>query len=90
MVDYIHQDTVIDVNTTKADAMATVKVVDSDDTPRGASSFTLNGLKSHLVHNLLVKKPKVVAPLATPQSLPYLPGISHTHIKIYTGSMLLK
>jgi hypothetical protein len=89
MVDYIHQDAVIDVNTTKADAMATVKVVDSDDTPRGASSFTLNGLKFHLVHNL-VKKPKVVAPLAAPQSLPYLSGISHTHIKIYTGSMLLK
>jgi PHO85 cyclin-5 len=49
--------------------MATVKVVDSDDAPRGALSFTtqlsstnldftLNGLKSHLVQNL-AKKPKI-------------------------------
>jgi PHO85 cyclin-5 len=36
MANYIHLDAVVDVNTTKADAMTTVKVVDGDDVPRGA------------------------------------------------------
>jgi hypothetical protein len=67
--------------------MATVKVADSDDAPQGALSFTtqlssanpdftLNGLKSHLVQNL-VKKPKIpsgplppLAPLPSPLLCP--------------------
>ena len=68
-------DAAVNVNTAKADAMATVKVVDSDDALQSASSFTfqlsssnyVNGIKSHLVQNL-IKKPK--APLLV--SLPPL------------------
>jgi hypothetical protein len=59
MADFIHMDAV-DTDSAEPEAMATVKVVDSDDAPRGASSFTsqlstsnpdftLIGLKSHLV-----------------------------------------
>jgi hypothetical protein len=60
---------------------ATVHVVDSDDTSRGASlltsqlstsnpDFTLSGLKSHLVQNL-VKKPKVLYPRQCPSLHPF-------------------
>jgi hypothetical protein len=87
MADFIHMDAAVDINSAEADAMATVKVEDSDDAPRGTSSFTsqlsssnpdftLNGLKSHLVQNL-VKKPKVpsgplppLAPLPSPLLCP--------------------
>jgi hypothetical protein len=71
MADFIHMDAAVDTDSAEPEAMATVKVVDSDDAPRGASSFTsqlstsnpdftLSGLKSHLVQNL-AKKPKVPA-----------------------------
>jgi hypothetical protein len=60
MADFIHMDIAVDTDSAKPEAMATVKVVDSDDAPRGTSSFTsqlltsnpdftLSGLKSHLV-----------------------------------------
>jgi hypothetical protein len=88
MADFIHMDAAVDANATETDAMATVKVVDSDEELQNASSFTsqlsassssefiLNGLKSHLVQNL-VKKPKVpsgplppLAPLPSPLLCP--------------------
>jgi hypothetical protein len=72
-----------DTDSTEPEAMATVKVVDSDNAPRGASSltsqlstsnpdFTLSGLKSHLVQNL-IKKPKV----PTSPLLPSAPLVFH-------------
>ena len=74
MADFIHMDAAVDINSTDADTMATIKVANSDDTPQSASLFTsqisssnlvftLNGLKFHLVQNL-VKKAKV--PLHSP------------------------
>jgi len=87
MADFIHMDAAVDADSAEAEAMATVKVVDSDDAPLSASSFTcqlstsnpdftLSGLKSHLVQNL-VKKPKVpagplppLAPLPSPLLCP--------------------
>jgi hypothetical protein len=78
----------VDTDSAEREAMATVKVVDSDDAPRDVSSFTsqlatsnpdftLSGLKSHLVQNL-VKKPKLIpagplpplAPLPSPLLCP--------------------
>src|ERR1700677_1732116 len=71
MADFIHMDAAVDIDSTKVDTMATMKVVDSDDVPQSASQFTsqisssnldftLNRLKSHLVQNL-VKKVKVLS-----------------------------
>ena len=40
MADFTHMDAAVDASTAKGDSMATVKVVDSDDAPRGALSFT--------------------------------------------------
>jgi len=76
MADFIHMDAAVDIDSAEPDSMATVKVADSDDAPRGVSSFTsqfstsnpdftLSGLKSHLVPNL-VKKPKVPVGLLPP------------------------
>jgi PHO85 cyclin-5 len=78
-------DAAVDTDSAEPEAMATVKVVDSDDAPRDVSSFTsqlatsnpdftLSGLKSHLVQNL-VKKPNVPAgplPLLAPLPSPLL------------------
>ena len=81
MADFIHMDAAVDIDSTKVDTMATMKVVDSDDVPQSASQFTsqisssnpdftLNRLKSHLVQNL-VKKVKVLSgPLPPPVPLP--------------------
>ena len=87
IADFIHMDAAVDASTAEGDSMATVKVADSDDAPQGALSFTtqlssanpdfsLNGLKSHLVQNL-VKKPKIpsgplppLAPLPSPLLCP--------------------
>ena len=63
----------VDIDSTKVDTMATIKVVNSDDVPQSASlftsqisssnlDFTLNGLKLHLVQNL-IKKAKIPLPL---------------------------
>jgi hypothetical protein len=41
MADLIHMDAAVDIDSAEADAMATVKVEDSDDAPRGTSSFTI-------------------------------------------------
>src|SRR6202050_5745308 len=73
MADFIHMDAAVNINSTEADTMATMKVVDSNDVPKSASSFTsqisssnldfaLNGLKLHLVQNL-IKKAKIPLPL---------------------------
>jgi len=73
MADFIHMDAAVNINSTEADTMATMKVVDSNDVPQSASSFTsqisssnldfaLNGLKLHLVQNL-IKKAKIPLPL---------------------------
>ena len=79
MADFIHMDAAVDIDTSETEAMATVKVMDSDDAPQAASSFTcqlsslnpdFSGLKSHLVQNL-VKKPKVPSgPLSPLTPLP--------------------
>jgi PHO85 cyclin-5 len=74
MADFVHMDAAVEVDTAKADAKATVKVVDSNDAPQSASSFmsqlllsnSVNGLKLHLMQNL-IKKPKV--PLLVPLPL---------------------
>jgi PHO85 cyclin-5 len=86
MADFIHMDAAVDANATEMDTMATVKVVDSDEEPQSASSFTsqllvslsskfiFNSLKLHLVQNL-VKKPKVPSgplPSLVPLPLPLL------------------
>jgi hypothetical protein len=76
MADFIHIDATVDASTAEAEAMPTVNVAYTDNAPQGVPSFTcqlsssnpdftLSGLKSHLVENL-VKKPKV-------QSGPLLP-----------------
>src|ERR1700683_4796079 len=73
MADFIHMDAAVNIDSTKVDTMATMKVADSDDTLQSASlftsqisssnpDFTLNRLKSHLVQNL-VKKVKVLSGL---------------------------
>jgi hypothetical protein len=96
MADFIHMDAAVDTDSAEREAMATVKVVDSDDAPRDVSSFTsqlatsnpdftLSGLKSHLVQNL-VKKPKVPAGPLPPS---HLSRVSHTRIKIHARSVLL-
>jgi hypothetical protein len=68
-------DAAVDTGTAKAEAIATVKVANTDDAPQSASSFksqlsssnpdfTLSGLKPHLVQNL-IKKPNIQSgPLA--------------------------
>ena len=69
-------DAAVNIDTAKADAMATVKVVDSDDALQSASSFTfqllssnyVNGIKSHLVQNL-IKKPKAPLLVSLPPPL---------------------
>ena len=96
MANFIHMDAAVDTDSAELEAMATVKVVDSDNAPRDVLSFTsqlatsnpdftLRGLKSHLVQNL-VKKPKVPVgplPLLVPPFTPSLPPshlsrVSHT------------
>src|SRR6202034_4149101 len=78
MADFIHMDAAVNIDSTGADTMAIMKVVDSDDVPQSASlftsqisssnlDFTLNGLKLHLVQNP-VKKAKV--PLLSPLLCP--------------------
>jgi hypothetical protein len=73
MADFIHMDATVNINSTEADSMVTMKVEGSDDVPQSASlftsqlsssnlDFTLNGLKLHLVQNL-IKKAKVPLPL---------------------------
>jgi len=72
----VDMDAAVNIDTAKADAMATVKVVDSDDTLQSASSFTfqlsssnyVNGIKSHLVQNL-IKKPKAPLLVSLPPPL---------------------
>ena len=60
MAYFSHMDAAVDINSTEADTMATMKVADSDDAPQSASlftsqisssnpDFTLNRLKLHLV-----------------------------------------
>ena len=83
MADFIHMHAAVDASTAEGDAMATVKVADSDDVPQGSLSFTtqlssvnpdftLNNLKSHLVQNL-VKKLKIPSgPLPPLAPLPLL------------------
>jgi len=78
---FIHMDAAVDIDSTKVDTMATMKVADCDDTPQSASlftsqisssnlDFTLNRLKLHLVQNL-VKKVKVLSGhLPPPVTLP--------------------
>jgi hypothetical protein len=72
-------DAAVDTITSEAEAITTMKVVDSNDAPQSASLFTcqlsslnpeFNGLKSHLVQNL-IKKPKAPSgPLPPPAPLP--------------------
>jgi hypothetical protein len=42
VADFIHMDAAVDIDSAVPEAMATVKVVNSDDAPRGTSLFTLN------------------------------------------------
>lgn len=96
MADFIHMDAAVDANTTEADMVATVKVMDSDDA-QGVSSFTsqlsssnteftLSGLKSHLVQNL-GKKPKVPSGPLPP--LPPLPSPLLCPRRAFLASLIL-
>jgi hypothetical protein len=90
-------DAAVDTDSAEPEAMATVKIVDSDNAPQGALSFTsqlstsnpdftLSGLKSHLVQNL-IKKPKVPAgPL--PQLVPLLSPLLCPH-RTFLVSLIL-
>ena len=89
MADFIHLDAAVDTDSAEPEAMATVKVVDSNNVPGGASlftsqrstsnpDFTLSSLKSHLVQNLIKKTQgthQSFTPISAPPFTPALPPL---------------
>jgi hypothetical protein len=96
MADFIHLDAAVDTDLAEAYAMATVKVVDGDDT-----SDTLSGVGFHQwVEVLSVPESRQeaegsFASCGSPPFSPHLPSlhipsIPRSRIEIYARSMLLK
>src|SRR5882762_8409602 len=99
MADFIHMDAAVNADATETDAMAIVKVVNSDEGPQIISSFTSQPLASnHILCRILSRSPGTARPLATsdappfspPLSLPYLPRITHPRIKIHARLVLFQ